>query len=85
MTAELVAIREALNEIEKRATRKDKIVVLTLTSSINIPQKPPQTTSETGSHRRDNKKDPHTQTPKGDQYTNMLDPSTLRNRRQRKS
>ena len=38
MTAELVAIREALNEIEKRATRKDKIVVLTdsLSASISL-------------------------------------------------
>ena len=29
MTSELVATREALNEMEKKATRKDKIVVLT--------------------------------------------------------
>ena len=87
MTAELVAIREALNEKEKKAARKDKIVILTdsLVASISL-KKPPQTTSETGSHRRDNKKNPHTQTPKGDHNTiNMLDPSTLRNRRQRKS
>ena len=38
MTAELVAIREALNEMEKKATRKDKIVILTdsLAASISL-------------------------------------------------
>ena len=39
MTAELVAIREALNEIEKKAARKDKIVILTdysLAASISL-------------------------------------------------
>ena len=38
MTAELVAIREALNEIEKKAVRKDKIVILTdsLAASISL-------------------------------------------------
>ena len=79
MTADLVAIREAINEIEKRAVRKDKIVVLT--DSLIIPQRPQQTTSETKSHRRDNRKN----SPKEDYNTNLLDPSTLRNRRQRKS
>ena len=38
MTAELVAIIEALNEIEKKAARKDKIVILTdsLAASISL-------------------------------------------------
>ena len=38
MTAELVAIREAVNEIEKKAVRKDKIVRLTdsLAASISL-------------------------------------------------
>ena len=38
MTAELVAIKEALNEIEKKAVRKDKIVILTdsLAASISL-------------------------------------------------
>ena len=38
MTAELVAIGQALNEIEKKAVRKDKIVILTdsLAASISL-------------------------------------------------
>ena len=38
MTAELVVIKEALNEIEKKAVRKDKIVILTdsLAASISL-------------------------------------------------
>ena len=48
MTAELVAIKEAFNEIEKKAARKDKIVILTDSLAASI-----------GSHRRDNKKKIH--------------------------
>ena len=48
MTAEQVAIREAVNEIEKKAVRKDKIVILrnSLAASISL-KKPQQSTSET--------------------------------------
>ena len=46
-----------------------------------LPPKSQQSISETGSHRRDNRKNSPTQTPKGDYNTNLLDPSTLRNRR----
>ena len=38
MTAELVAIREAINKIEKKAVRQDKIVILmdSLAASISL-------------------------------------------------
>ena len=44
MTAELVAIREAINEIEENAKRKDKIVILTesLAASIALKNNKPQ-------------------------------------------
>ena len=36
MTAELVAIREAINKIEKKAVRQDKIVILTDSQAASI-------------------------------------------------
>ena len=54
MTAELAAISEAINEIKEKAEQKDKLVILT--RSIHIHNKLRQTASETGSHRRNNRK-----------------------------
>ena len=82
IAAELVAIREAINETEEKAKQKDKMVILTdsLAASISI-KKLRQTANETESNRRDNGTNSHTQTPKGDNDTHLQDPSTLRNKR----
>ena len=86
MTAELVAIKEALNEIEKKAVRKDKIVILTdsLAASISLKNHNKAQATKDLTEEITEKNSP-TQTPKGYYNTNLLDPSTFRNRRQRKS
>ena len=74
MTAELVAIREALNEIEKKSsTKRQDSHIDGLTSSINIPPKPQKAQA-----REDLTKEI---TENIHRLRHQKDPRTLRNRR----
>ena len=70
MTAELIALREAINEIEKKAQRQDKIVIQTdsLAASISLKNYNKRQTRQDLTEQV-TEKNALTQTPKGDNNT----------------